>query len=111
MAAHVIPCFKCGFVPEPVDPTHVEQPYEATAFTSGGHYGSTVYDPMSDYRHLRIIICDKCLLEHKAQVQEVFITPRASVHNYESWDPGPFREEEESDVETERPHEAALREA
>lgn len=83
-------------MPESVDKKHFpEQPYEATTFTSGGHYGSTVYDPMSNYRHLRIIICDKCLLEHKAQVQEVFITPRASVHNYEPWDPGPFTEEEE----------------
>lgn len=92
----MIPCFKCGYVPESVDRGHwPEQPYEATIFTSGGHYGSTVYDPMSQYRHLRIIICDKCLLEHKAEVQEVFVTPRASQYEYTAWDPGPFTEEEE----------------
>lgn len=91
----VIPCFKCGYVAEPVDKKFPEQPYGATAFTSGGHYGSTVYDPMSQFRHLRIIICDKCLLDHRTEVQEVFVTPRASVHNYEPWDPGPFTEEEE----------------
>ncbi len=96
-------------MPESVDREHPEQPYEATTFTSSGHYGSTVYDPMSKYRHLRIIICDKCLLQHKAQVQEVFVRPRSSFYDYQPWDPGPG--EEDSDVETERPHEAALREA
>lgn len=85
-------------MPESVDKEHwPEQPYEATAFTSGGHYGSTVYDPMSRYRHLRIIICDKCLLEHKTEVQEVFVTPRSSFHDYQSWDPGPLSDGKEEE--------------
>jgi hypothetical protein len=85
----MIPCFKCGYVPESVDNKHwPEQPYKATIFTSGGHYGSTVYDPMSQLRHLRIIICDKCLVMHKDVVQEVFVTPRSSRYAYEPWDPG-----------------------
>ena len=94
----MIPCFKCGYVPEPVNRDFPEQPYEATAFTSGGHYGSTVYDPMSNYRHLRIIICDKCLLEHRTEVQEVFISPRASVYDHQPWDPGPRENDEEAGV-------------
>lgn len=92
----MIPCFKCGYVPESVDKEHwPEQPYGATVFTSGGQYGSTVYDPMSNLRHLRIILCDKCLLKHKAEVQEVFVTPRSSFYDYQPWDPGPFIESEE----------------
>jgi hypothetical protein len=92
----MIPCFKCGYVPKSVDEEHwPEQPYGATVFTSGGQYGSTVYDPMSNLQHLRIILCDKCLLEHKAEVQEVFVTPRSSFYNYQPWDPGPFIESEE----------------
>jgi hypothetical protein len=96
----MIPCFKCGYVPESVDKEHwPEQPYAATIFTSGGHYGSTVYDPMSPDQHLRIILCDKCLLEHKAEVQEVFVTRRSSRYDYQPWNPGPcednFPESEE----------------
>lgn len=97
----VIPCFKCGYMPESVDEEHwPEQPYGATTFTSGGQYGSTVYDPMSPDRYLYINICDKCLLEHKAQVREVFITRRASVYDYQPWDPGPV---EFPDDESEEP--------
>jgi hypothetical protein len=36
------------------------QPEEGTAFQSGGHYGSTIWDPM-DGRILEINICDPCL--------------------------------------------------
>lgn len=37
------------------------QPYQGTVFTSGGHYGSTVWDPMSD-TFLEITVCDECLM-------------------------------------------------
>ena len=90
----ITPCFKCGYVAEPVDQIHVDQPYGATIFTSHGHYGSTIYDPMSNYRHLRIIICDSCLLQHHAKVREVFVSPRASIYDYLEWNPEPKEEEE-----------------
>jgi hypothetical protein len=58
-----LPCIVCGYEPEPVDHDRHEdnnQPYGATAFTSHGHYGSTVFDPM-DGQYLEINICDTCL--------------------------------------------------
>lgn len=102
MATHVTPCFKCGHVPESVNKEHFpEQPYGATIFTTGGHYGSTVYDPMSQYRRLRIIICDNCLRQYKAQVREQIETPRSSKWEYCEWNPFEEGDEEDADVRLE----------
>lgn len=38
------------------------QPYAATVFYSGGHYGSTFFDPM-DGSYIELAICDGCLEE------------------------------------------------
>lgn len=47
------------------------QPYEGTSFTSYGHYGSTVFDPM-DGSFIEINVCDRCLTKagKKQQVLE-----------------------------------------
>lgn len=84
----LLPCIVCGFEPEPVFPDEpTMQPYEATMFTSRGHYGSTVFDPMSRYRTLSINICDNCLKERKDCVRLVIETPRASSLEILPWNP------------------------
>ena len=61
-----LPCIACGAELESAWPHGVEkgenvnQPYAGTAFTSHGHYGSTVWDPMDD-RFLELNVCDPCL--------------------------------------------------
>lgn len=43
-------------------PDHItNQPYGGLAFTSGGHYGGTRFDPM-DGSFLEVNICDDCLM-------------------------------------------------
>lgn len=42
----------------------VFHPMDGTHFLTYGHYGSTVHDPM-DGSYLNIIICNKCLKDHK----------------------------------------------
>jgi len=61
------PCIACGKVLRNVTDDSVNQPYEGTAFTSAGHYGSTVFDPM-DGSYLEIIVCDECLVAHRDRV-------------------------------------------
>ena len=59
-----LPCIVCGtamenaFENEDVEPL----PYRGTSFTSGGHYGSTVFDPVvSSQEYLRVNVCDVCM--------------------------------------------------
>lgn len=66
----------------------VGQPYAGTAFLTSGHYGSTVFDPMSQYRSLRIVLCDECLVgaAKAGLVLYEIITPRISVIDQKLWD-------------------------
>lgn len=36
------------------------QPHDATAFDTNGHYGSTMFDPMNRYEHWELVICKEC---------------------------------------------------
>lgn len=36
------------------------QPMRGLAFSTGGHYGSSVFDPMDGSR-IQIVVCDECL--------------------------------------------------
>ena len=56
-------CIKCGKELQPVysDPDS-NQPYGGTTFHTHGHYGSTVFDPMSN-ESLEINVCDSCLVK------------------------------------------------
>lgn len=56
-----IPCIVCDKELENVDFTADNQPYEGTAFSTHGHYGSTSFDPMNGSM-LEINICDECLV-------------------------------------------------
>ena len=55
-----VPCIACGKALEPVIHPSENQPYAGTAFTTGGHYGSCAFDPMTGH-YLEINICDVCL--------------------------------------------------
>lgn len=90
MEQHVLPCFKCGKQPEsavPDSPFSYNQPHAATVFTSRGHFGSTVFDPISRERHIELTICDDCLIENKAQVLLVKSRYQAPERDVSPWDP------------------------
>lgn len=68
---YALPCICCGVELENIDRgVDVNQPYNGTTFTSHGHYGSTIYDPMYTGHYLEINICDACLVLRKDRVLE-----------------------------------------
>lgn len=73
-----LPCIKCGrqlesaFGDNPPEDAY-NQPYAGTTFTSGGHYGSTLYDPSTNmgslghtHEFIEINVCDPCLKDAAA---------------------------------------------
>ena len=84
------PCIICGQALAPAVDVgdQVGQPYAGTAFLTSGHYGSTVFDPMSDHRQLRIIVCDGCLVHAAEQGRVLFelIMPRTPDIDQKPWD-------------------------
>lgn len=71
-----LPCIVCGKALESALPsvgsrTEVNQPNDGTTFSSHGHYGSTVWDPMTGTDLLEINVCDPCLIERKDRVIHV----------------------------------------
>jgi len=65
----------------------VNQPYSGTTFTSHGHYGSTIFDPMSGI-FLELNICDDCLYE-VAQKKAILVAEPAPrpTPEYKVWEP------------------------
>lgn len=59
-----LPCIRCDKALTNVFdlPGLENQPYDATAFTTKGHYGSSVFDAVGDASHLELNICDDCLM-------------------------------------------------
>ena len=55
-----IPCFKCEEVLQNFDTRPGNHPIGGIEFTSVGHYGTTVFDPMDGSR-IALNICDSCL--------------------------------------------------
>lgn len=56
-----LPCIVCGRKLDRVDNMSDEtSPYAGTNFSSSGHYGSTVFDPM-DGSFIALNVCDPCL--------------------------------------------------
>jgi hypothetical protein len=80
-----MPCFKCGKTLLNVW-YEGNQPQEGVNFTTCGHYGTKVFDPM-DGTELHISICDDCLKEnsdkvvHATPIQSAFIQK----YNYKPW--------------------------
>jgi hypothetical protein len=62
-------------------------PSEATVFYAHGNFGSTVWDPQNDSRHLTIFVCDGCLVEHAGRVWAVTPGPLIQHNDYAVWDP------------------------
>jgi len=60
MSEKTLPCFVCGKPLEPALGGVVNQPSEASVFTTNGNYGSTTFDPM-DGTWLELNVCDRCL--------------------------------------------------
>lgn len=68
---NALPCIRCGkqlkqcfgsLEEGAVDVTFENQPYNGTAFYTGGHYGSTVFDELLGTT-IEINVCDVCLLD------------------------------------------------
>jgi len=71
-----LPCFVCGVDLDHAAFTHedgyqVNQPSGGTGFSSRGHYGSTVYDPMCDGEVLELAVCDECLKARWERTREL----------------------------------------
>lgn len=89
-----LPCARCGrelesAVPKEVDQPYGNQPHGGTAFHTGGHYGSTVFDPM-DGTSLELNICDKCLLvlARAGHVLHHTSAPLRPIATTTDWEPG-----------------------
>jgi hypothetical protein len=58
-------CIVCKDKVEQIDwstaPIH---PYNALHFVTHGHYGSAIFDPMSEPEQLDIVICDLCIMKN-----------------------------------------------
>lgn len=86
-----LPCFSCGKELEPAFKETFDgiynQPHGGTVFRSSGHYGSTVWDPVTDSKHIELTICDTCLVAYKARVLLVKERSRAPEYDVCPWDP------------------------
>jgi hypothetical protein len=60
MGGEALPCVVCGKSLANVFDEVENQPWQGLAFTTQGHYGSTIFDPM-DGQNLELNICDECL--------------------------------------------------
>jgi hypothetical protein len=86
-------CFKCGRKLTPAfedadSLVHVpNQPRGGTTFITHGHYGSTVFDPVSDINTLTINICDPCMIEFRNRIALRRIIQREPTITFHSWDP------------------------
>lgn len=69
--ANKLECLPCGKELKNFESEGVH-PDDGLSFSSGGHYGSTFFDPM-DGTSLVIVICDDCL--QKARERLFYYTP------------------------------------
>ena len=83
-----LPCIVCGRENDPAmgEYSGVNQPYNATAFVTRGHYGSTIFDPIDEPVELTITVCDPCLIA-ASERGDVLILPEHG--KAETWQPHP----------------------
>lgn len=62
MTEYALPCVVCGTTLRNVSEGVENQPDGGVAFSSPGHYGSSVFDPM-DGCFIELNLCDPCLVE------------------------------------------------
>jgi hypothetical protein len=66
------------------DANSLHQPSVGTSFTTRGHYGSTVFDPMDGREVLDITVCDLCMLERSSRG----VITHVKDGNAQRWDAG-----------------------
>lgn len=79
-----VPCFVCGSELDELD-SRGNQPSGGVEFTTYGHYGTAVFDPM-DGTQLAVNVCDRCLIEARSRGRVLHV--RAVTHRevaYEPW--------------------------
>lgn len=76
MTQYALPCIVCGTELEALFAEHgtENQPNHGVCFSTQGHYGSRVFDPM-DGTMIEINVCDTCLA-HAATMDRVYATRR-----------------------------------
>lgn len=84
----VIACLICGKVPEPAFKDTVEPlnalPWKATTFSTPGHYGSTVFDPLPHRgERLYVLVCDPCLIAASRAERVALLKPAPPVEQPE----------------------------
>ena len=83
-----LPCIVCGAELKsafPPEYTTDNQPYAGTAFTTGGHYGSTVFHSMGGSR-LEINVCDPCLKKNVSRVgYRTYLPPKRQHVSLKPW--------------------------
>lgn len=74
MTEYALPCIVCGTELEALFAEHGidNQPNHGVCFTSQGHYGSTIFDPM-DGSMVEVNVCDTCM-DHAAKMERVYVT-------------------------------------
>lgn len=74
-----VPCIACGRELDSAanDPAFDHVPYAGTMFSTGGHYGSTVFDSFDGFR-LQIVVCDECLKAH-AEARVRLVDPKGAM--------------------------------
>lgn len=87
-----LPCFRCGKelyeVFEPQFHNGIIQPYKGTKFSSSGHYGSTIFDPMIIGENLIINVCDECLHNNRENARiemEKHYTPEVGYKKFHGY--------------------------
>lgn len=88
---HALSCIACGKPLVNVTEDSINQPYVGTSFSSHGHYGSTVWDPM-DGELLEINVCDTCLLRAGEADRVLRYRPAQKTARYLA--PVPWREDD-----------------
>jgi len=80
--APALPCIVCGkqlrdamHSEDALGPPERNQPYAGTAFTTNGHYGSTVFDEVFG-QTIEINVCDICLLDAAREHKVMFFVAR-----------------------------------
>lgn len=94
-AGMALPCIRCGkqlrnirMGEEKKSIPETNQPYNGTAFSTNGHYGSTVFDEFHGER-IEINVCDVCLLDaaRENRVISYRALQRWQYSEYEFWVP------------------------
>ena len=86
MPEYALDCIVCDKQLKNVFPDVVNQPSCGTAFTTVGHYGSTVFDSMGDRTFLELNVCDECLKRLASNSKVLMGERQYAKPSYSRWD-------------------------